>query len=146
MNQPTRVRLAFAALTLLFSTVLLSGCGPAGPSAEGNVTFDGRPVDGGTISFFPVGGEGPWGRRLNVSGEITGGSYSVDSAHHLQPGQYRVEIYWHKKTGRRIPSSDPPHKVEETKQVIPRKYNTQSKTIVDVTPGANTFDYALTSK
>jgi hypothetical protein len=146
MNQPTRVRLVFAALTLLFSVVFLSGCGPAGPSAEGNVTFDGRPVDGGTISFFPVGGEGPPGKRRNASGEIKDGRYSVDSAHHLQPGQYRVEIHWYKKTGRRIPSSDPPHKVEETKQVIPRKYNAQSRTTVDVMPGANTFDYALTSK
>jgi hypothetical protein len=146
MNHLTRVRLVLAALTLLFAVVFLSGCGSAGPSAEGTVTFDGRPVDGGTISFFPVGGEGPQGKRRNASGEIKGGRYSVDCTRNLQPGQYRVAVYWYKKTGRQIPSSDPPHKVAETKQILPRKYNAQSRMTVDVKPGANTFDYPLTSR
>jgi hypothetical protein len=130
----------FAASVLVLSVALLAGCGS--PRVEGKVTFDGQPVDGGTITFFPdASGAG----HPNVPGQIVDGKYVLDSPT-LESGKYRVEIYWFKKTGRQIPSGDPPNKVDETIQVIPKKYNVDSKTTVEIKSGTNTFNYDLTSK
>ncbi len=141
-------RLGLTAAALVYSVALLSGCGSSGPIAEGTVTFDGQPVDGGTIAFIPVGNnDGPEGKRLPASGDIKAGRYYVDATHHLRAGQYRVEITWKKKTGRQVVDpSDPPNKIDETRQVVPWKYNKNSKTTVDVTPSSNAFDYKLTSR
>jgi uncharacterized cupredoxin-like copper-binding protein len=147
MSHPGYSRVGLAASAMLCAVVLLSGCGSGGPTAEGTVTLDGQPVDGGTIVFVPSGNEGAEGKRPPASGEIKAGKYVVDSTHNLKTGQYRVEITWNKKTGKQIVNaSDPPNKIDETRQVIPRKYNKESKTTVEVKPGSNKFDYPLTSK
>jgi hypothetical protein len=141
MIPPRHVRFGFAATVLVFSVTVLTGCG--GARLEGKVTFNGEPVDGGTISLIPEGG-GP-GQR-NVPGQINDGKYSLGASRSIESGTYRVEIYWHKKTGKQIPSSDPPNKVDETIQVIPKKYNTESKTTIEITSGTITKDFDLTSK
>jgi hypothetical protein len=135
-----------ALLALACSLALLVGCGSGGPSAEGTVTFNGAPVDGGKIIFVPSGGAGPVKVRP-ASADIKDGKYFVDDLHNLTPGPYRVEIFWKQKTGKKVVNrSDPPNKIDETRQVIPPKYNKASRATVEVKPGANKFDYTLTSK
>jgi hypothetical protein len=147
MNRSGHLRVGFAALVLLCSVGLLSGCGSGGPTAEGTVTLDGQPVDGGIIVFMPIGDDGAEGKRPPAHAEITGGKYLLDAKGNLRTGKYKVEINWQKKTGKQIPdTSDPGNKKDETKQVIPRKYNTESKETVEITSGSNKRDYTLTSK
>ena len=43
-------------------------------------------------------------------------------------------------------SSDPPNKIDETKQVVPKKYNAESQQTADVKSGSNTFDFKVGSK
>jgi len=143
MNPLLSVRRAAVGLLFTASLFLITGCG-GGTTASGKVTFDDQPIDGGTVSFLPTDAVG--GKTHPVSAEIKEGKYLVDATKDLQPGKYRVEIYWHKKTGKQIMSSDPPNKIDETKQVVPKKYNVDSKTEVDVQRGSNTFDFKTTSK
>jgi hypothetical protein len=122
------------ALALLF----LAGCGGA-PGVDGTVTFDGAPVDGGSITFTPEGGSGTPGSAV-----ITAGKYSIGADKKMAPGKYKVEIIWNKKTGKTIPNTnDPGTTVDETKQVIPSKYNSKTELTAEVKPGANTFNFEL---
>ena len=55
-----RLKRAGYAATWAFAVLVLGGCGGDGlVEVCGNVTFDGKPVEQGTISFLPVDGEGP---------------------------------------------------------------------------------------
>jgi hypothetical protein len=124
----------------IFSLAFLSGCSGSA-RVEGTITLDGQPMDGGTITFST---EGSGGQK--ASGEITGGKYSIDATHNLKSGNYRVEIYWFKKTGKQIPNkSDPGTTVEETKQVIPDEYNKNTKLKADIGSGSNTQNFELKS-
>src|SRR5262249_60843279 len=56
---------------------------PGEASAEGKVTFKGKPLGGGTITFVPAEGPG-------IKGQIAAdGSYKVAE---LKPGEYKVTI------------------------------------------------------
>jgi len=113
-------------------TVVLSGCG-SGARVEGTVTFDGAPVDGGSISFVPEGSTEAPG-----TGQITDGKYSIRTEKGLTPGKYKVEIYWNKKTGKEVKNpNDAGTTVEETKQVIPVRYNTKTELTVELKAGSN---------
>jgi len=70
---------------IIVAVVLLVLPGCSGSSAEGTVSLDGQPVDGGVILFAPS--SDPQGKR--VSADIVGGKYT---ARGLAPGSYRVEI------------------------------------------------------
>lgn len=121
------------------ASLLLAGCGSGGTQLEGTVTFDGQPVDGGTITFMSEGGQG-----TNAGGPIQGGKYAIESK--LPPGKFKVEINWFKSTGKTLANkSDPGTKMDETKQVIPMEYNKQSKLTAEVKSGSNTFNFELKS-
>ena len=66
-----------------FLLPLLLGCGGA-LSVTGTVTYDGKPIEDGQISFLPVDGKGTPAR-----GPIVGGKYRVDKG--LDVGPRRVE-------------------------------------------------------
>jgi len=51
---------------------------------SGTVTFDGKPVEKGNITFLPVDG-----KSANTGGEIVGGKYKVKNP---TPGKSRVEV------------------------------------------------------
>jgi hypothetical protein len=134
MRLLSSLRLGFVALACC--VVFLSGCG--GNRIEGNVTLDGQPVDGGTITFVGPNNQGKAGAR------IVGGKYTLDTP--LAPGTYKVEIEWMKKTGKTIPNkSDVGTTIDETKQAIAAEYNRQSKLTADVKSGSNTFNFDLKS-
>jgi hypothetical protein len=132
-----RVALVAPALITLF---FLTGCGSATSSVEGTITFDGAPVESGGISLIAEGVDG-----LKAGAEIIGGNYTISAERGPKPGKHRVEIVWNKKTGKQVPTpGDPAVKTDETKQVIPKKYNSQSILSVDIKAGANKHDFALT--
>jgi hypothetical protein len=137
-------------LPLAFALVLLSGCGYGTSDrvpVTGNVTFDQAPVDGGVIVFLPEGDAAGAGvRPIKVGGDILAGKYTLEAGKGPLPGKYRVEITWNRKTGRRLPSNDPPHTYDETRQVIPANYNTGSTQVVEIKPGVNTFHFDLKSR
>jgi hypothetical protein len=134
---------------MLFALCLagVAGCGPwtgGRMAVTGTVALDGEPVDWGSIVFVPAeGGDG--GQK--AGGRIENGKYALPAVSGLVPGKYRVEIRWDRKTGRqiRIPGQEP-DLMDETRQVVPARYNTKSDLIVDLQQGRNTLDFDLRSK
>lgn len=123
------------------------GCNdPNLAAVSGEVTLDGDPVDGGTITFIPSGGGPP---EASAWSEITGGRYSIPAGKGAGVGTCRVEIRWTRETGKNIPAvppAPPDAMIEETEEAVPARYNTQSELKAEVKPGRNTFDFKLESE
>jgi hypothetical protein len=130
MNQRKQARQTLTAGVLLLVGVALAGC------VEGTVTFNSQPVDGGKILFLPME-EG----RVKVHGDIVGGKYALDSANGPNAGNYKVEIVWYKKTGKKVMNDG--KEIDETVQTIPPNYNVQSKTMVEIKREKNTYAFDM---
>jgi hypothetical protein len=126
--------------TFALLLVLLHGCSSSSTTSEvrGKVTYDGTPIEKGTISFFPLDGQGqPQG------GEIKGGAYTVRMA----PGTMEVRISMpgkaHKKKLYDTPDSPVATRYDEG---LPEKYNKYTTLKLTVGPGVVEKDWDLTSK
>ena len=130
-----------AGWTLSFiGCLLLTGCGggPTGPTlykVSGSVSFDGAPVEVGRIEFRRAEGD-----KRAFSGEIKGGSYSLQ----CEAGKVDVVI----TASRIIPGKfdtsnpdDPPQPVGE--MYIPEKYNAKSTLTAEVKSGSNDIPFDL---
>jgi hypothetical protein len=126
---------AVAALTLVGCSSDSDRC-----RVQGEVRYKGEPVDDGGIAFIP---EREGDSQVRATGEIVDGHYDLDSKRGPYPGNYRVELYWNKKTGRTITSKASGATKEERKQVLPAKYNESTELKVEVKPGRNTLDFDL---
>jgi hypothetical protein len=116
--------------------LVLAGCSRGRP-VEGKVTYAGKPVDGGMISFIPTAG-------APVSAEIVGGKYSLPASRGPRTGPHRVEIVWKVKTGKQVDvPGDAGNLMDETEQVIPSEYNTGSTQTAEVKSSGNTFDFNI---
>jgi hypothetical protein len=71
-----------AALALL--AALAAGCGRPSANLSGEVTYDGRPVESGTITFLPADGKGP-----TAGATVTDGRYAV---RRVVPGPKTVTV------------------------------------------------------
>src|SRR5262245_4938656 len=94
MGQPARRRLvlrlepttkmlrtiAFASLIALFGGCFSNSTG----TVSGSVTFNGKPLAKGLVTFSPAGGKGG-----TAGGEIVGGKFEVKE---IVPAQYQVSI------------------------------------------------------
>ena len=142
----TVIRGSFATTLVAVLLVVAAGCGGSNRAAvTGEVTLDGQPVEGGTISFIPAdGAAGPpaWGK-------IEAGRYSIPAREGPPPGTSRVEIRWTRKTGRKLPAvppAPPGEMIEETVEAVPARYNARSELKAEVQGGKNTFDFKLKSQ
>ena len=129
---------------LLLGTI--SGCGGSGSKRKlvqvsGTVTFEGKPLTSGTITFVA---EGP--SPVNAAGEISkSGTYTLSTERPgdgASPGTYKI----------RIESWASPPKMDETgvdpgKSAVPEKYNrieTSGLTAtVKESPATQKVDFAL---
>jgi hypothetical protein len=122
---------------------LLLGCGSVKTTIKGRVTWEGNPIETGSISFEPEDRQGP-----STGGLIQNGQYEVGSDANVQPGKKVVRIQGSAKTGNQIeagPPLPPGTMVDEVKPVVPAKYNDKSELIREVEAGkVNEFDFELT--
>jgi hypothetical protein len=122
-------------LTVVACLLLIVGCGKPGISVEGHVTWGGKPVEQGSISFAPADGKGP-----SLGTPITNGAYSIVRSAGMTVGKKNVEIIAIVKTGRQIeagPPMPPGTKVDELK-------NVSSREICEVVAGSgNQCDFCL---
>lgn len=131
---------AIAALVVL---ALGAGCGRERFPVRGTVTFDGKPVEEGTISLEPADGQGP-----TTGGRIVDGKYELLGAAAPKAGKKIVRIFAARKTGRQVevPAVDTPTMVDELERYIPEIYNTQSTLSCEVSSqGTNRIDFHLKS-
>ena len=130
-------KLAGAFLALLFLS-LASGCGSSGAPIEGTVTYDGKPVPAGAISF--IAGDAKSGG--SGGGAIVNGRYQIPPEVGIKPGTYRIEIRWAKPTGKQF-KSESGDMLDVTEEGLPEKYNTKSELTKEVKSGPNKIDFEL---
>jgi hypothetical protein len=124
-------------LGLLFLLAACAGCGSGLVTVEGDVTFDGQPVEQGTIVFEPADGAGP-----SAGGSIEAGAYRLSGESGVAPGNKTVRITATRKTGRQIeagPPQPPGTMVDETETVQ------QTFTREVTAGGAGRHDFELSS-
>jgi len=121
---------------------LCLGCS-SGDTIEGNVTFDGQPVERGSITFEPASGTGP-----SAGGTVQNGRYEIDMAGVIS-GEMIVRISAVRSTGKKIaagPPEPPGTLVDEVRPFIPAAYNEQSTLKAEVKPGKVVQDFTLKSQ
>jgi hypothetical protein len=84
-----QARALAAAITLAAAAALFSGCGSSLATVSGEVTYDGKPVGDGYITFTPTDGKGN-----DAGGPISAGSYKVTG---VPPGPKVVKVMAVKK-------------------------------------------------
>lgn len=133
------------------------GCSGGKSSLSGNVTYDGKPLEDGTIQLRPTGET----KGLGGTSKITNGGYNIPAGEALEPGTYSVaimavrpatpaEIAKQENSTKGEPqqagddeAAKPAAASAPTTQYIPAKYNTQTTLTVDITAGENKKDFAL---
>lgn len=137
-TRPPGSVLAVAAIMLM---ILDAGCKPARFPVRGAVTFDGQPVEEGTISFEPADGQGG-----TTGGKIVAGKYEITGPAAPMPGKKIVRIFAARKTGRKVPAemSISSEMVDEIERYIPEIHNTQSTLSCEIAArGVSQIDFHL---
>ena len=131
---------AAAGLLLLGGLLLILWVrGGSEPTVTGTVRLDGQLLAKGKIDWIPLPGTaGPGGGGgINEKGE-----YTIQRG--LRTGKYRVEIWSTRTLDRKVPNPTiPPELVNEEVSVIHQEYNTESKLVREIKPGANVWDFDL---
>ena len=123
---------------------MCAGCGSKLATVQGNVTFDGKPVEQGSIVFEPADGAGPV-----AGGTIEKGTYRLAGEGGVVPGKKLVRIIAVRPTGRKIeagPPTPPGTMVDELRPYIPAIYNQQSTLTIEVPAGQVTRNFELVSQ
>jgi len=135
-----RKLLRLATVLVACAGLMVAGCGPGNPQGRlaisGKVSFEGQPLDQGSIQFSSVD---------RTSGIVSGavihnGSYSIEAEKGLPPGKYRVRVFSGEGAG---PEEMPGESTEAPKERIPAQYNTESTLEIEVSRGNATFDFDL---
>ncbi len=143
MTRSARVLAAAGAVALLAA----AGCGSSA-HLSGNVSYDGQPVENGTITFVPADGRGPTAGAL-----ITQGRYR---ARDLSPGSKVVQIHGFRDVPMARMSSELAEQAEEAMRrgeslavdpvddatIIPPDAEGNNAT-VDIQRGRQTLDFHL---
>ena len=128
------------ATVCLLAIGLLAGCsgGVGLGEVSGTVTYDGKPVELGSISFIPIDGNGPSG-----GGAITDGKYMAQK---VPVGAAKVRISGAKVTGKMKMSYDSNSPLVTTStEMLPSKYSDAKETELryDVQPGSQIKNFEL---
>ncbi len=126
-------------MLLLPLVAVLPGCSGKGlASVRGEVTFDGKQVERGTIRMVATDGETPSAEAI-----IQDGQYRLEVA----PGEKRIEIQGFRVVGAARRNNDPSAPLEEvTEPIVPEQFNTRSELVREVPGPSGTHDFHLTSR
>lgn len=140
------IRSLWALGWVLILVALVPGCGSTGATVSGTVTFEGEPVNDGSISFLPADGKGP-----ADGARIRDGRYNLDI---LVPGPKLVKIEAVKKVQVNWSSLEGQKAYEEAKAkgTLAALLDTNdlispdavgNNQTVKVVPGKQTFNFEL---
>jgi hypothetical protein len=130
---------------LLAAPLVLAGCSDqyAGRMAvSGNVTLEGQPLDGGSISFEPI----DQGLDTRAGGEVKNGRFSIPRESGLKPGKYLVRLT---AGDGKTPTNEEAGAPGGSTNIIsvdriPEDWNVNSKHEVEVkADGSNTFEFPI---
>ena len=134
--RPTRQAAAALALALA-----LAGCGGGGPklaAVRGTVTYKGKPVPSGTVSFIPANGPAATG-KINPDGTYTLTTFKAGDGAVL--GHHKVVVAAMEDMTGRLPEDRNPL----PPSIVPDKYTSIGTTdlTAEVKEGENTIDLPL---
>lgn len=127
------LRCAWFALLALLTLV---GCGDGKTEVSGMATFDGQPIETGTISFVPLNDPA----AASDAGEINNGAFEIA----VSPGEKKVVI----RASRPITNAaaNDPDAANLREDYIPAKYNRQSELTATITPDTEPLRFELNSQ
>jgi hypothetical protein len=151
------------ALASAMMLLIVAGCGDDALGkrypVSGKVTYKGKPLAVGSISFYPTGGA-PGSEARGATGSITDGYYNLSTIggdDGAFPGEYAVAISARKpdmsqaqanqaKTGGSFRQDDVAKAYASASSDIPKKYESteQSGLKRTIVAGSNTFNFDLT--
>lgn len=126
------------------------GCGGSSDgvsraAVKGSARLDGKPIQQGTISFFPTREtKGPV-----VGALISEGQYELPRSKGPVIGWNQVQISWRRKTGRKIEAGSPAppgHMVDEITEAVPAQFNSESTLEREIQDKKNVLDFNLISE
>lgn len=118
---------------VIVMVITAAGCAESGDGLDrqpisGSITLNGLPLASGLITFVPSGAPEPV-----ATAAIEDGSYALDREDGPVSGPHRVTIWASAPTGQTIHDPYyPDEPIEETREIIPNRYNTQSVLTADV--------------
>jgi hypothetical protein len=135
-----------AALLGPLAVVSLAGCSGGDQidryPIEGKVTFQGQPLEHGTVQFQPQDNE----NGIQSGAQIKQGEFKIPEAQGLPPGSYRVMLFSADSAQEAAPTDAPPgdSNVPVAKEKIPPAYNSKSTLVVDVKEDVdNKFEFTI---
>jgi hypothetical protein len=131
-----------AALVAAAAVLLAAGCGTdRKKTAEvtGKVTYRGKPVPNGTVTFIPEAGGPPATGEIRPDGTYTLTTYSKGDG--AVPGRHKVVIVAMEDAAGKLPEERKPL----PPPIIPNKYTSPatSDLVADVKDGENTINFDL---
>jgi hypothetical protein len=125
--------------------IVVPGCGeksdPHGRQGlTGSITFQGKPLDGGSIKFLSAENPGQSAGAL-----IRAGKYAIPREQGLAPGTYRVFVSALEATPKSTPTAAPGAQVVEPgRERIPAEYNSATRLTFEVKASQdNKFDITI---
>jgi hypothetical protein len=117
---------------------LAAGCsqGDGRQEVSGEVTFQSKRVDQGSVEFIPLGGG-----ASHSGAPIVDGRYNIPANKGLLPGKYAVKISWPERHGKleELPGAPGP----VPKDRLPPQYNIKTTLTREVKEGVNVIDFHL---
>ncbi|MGE3778865.1 MAG: hypothetical protein AB7F89_16895 [Pirellulaceae bacterium] len=108
---------------------------------QGEVSFDGEPIDKGAIVFQPVTGGG-----IKTGGPIENGRYDIPAETGPPAGKHKVLLFWEKKTGTTYVDRDSGDVYDRRAEGLPGEYQSDDTPLsVEISDGPNVHDFRLTS-
>ncbi len=145
---PAGRRPAFA--SILAALALLAGCagGDERVAVKGTVKLNGAPVTAGVIHLVPAD---ETEKLTRAGGTITDGAFDIPAEVGPNRGRYKVYLSWPKPTGKKLKNPDPVEAargvpwVEETQELMPKRYAKDGTLTAEFTRGVNPLDFDLKS-
>ena len=120
--------------------LLVSGCSKGDlVDIQGEVTLDGKPIEKGTIDFYPADGSGPTAGTV-----IERGQYQLE----IHRGAKSVRIQGYRKVGQEhaIPNDPTSPLVDINEPIVPTRYNASSELTCQIAQGTRTLDFRLSTR
>lgn len=124
--------------TATIALLITAGCSENKVEVSGRVTFDGQPIDHGTIRFASDDGQGP-----TAGATIKGGRYQTE----VTIGPKTVQIDGYRQTGeeKQNPADPSSPMVPTYEPIVPAKFNRESTLSAEITRSQKELNFDLKS-
>lgn len=125
--------------------LIVAGCsvrgyeGPQRAAVSGNVSFEGKPIEKGTIHLKPAGN----GAAVISTAPITNGRYSISEERGPTFGSYHVSIFGFEAIESPNADEQDADSSDKSRQYIPTKFNKESSLSIEIDAVNVNADYVL---